>query len=394
MQTQTNQNIEATMKTKHLSPSRLILTISTAALYAFTFHPTISLASPPQYTITDLGTLGGSFSYGVSVNASGQVAAYSLTTNNNTNHAARGTNGSLTDLGTLNPSDPGTLSKGLGINASGQVAGFSYLAGISIQHAVRWTGITAEDLGTLGGSQSKGYGINASGQVAGFSLLTGDVTQHATVWTGTTATDLGAPVGGGSGAFGINDFGQVAGFSGGQAVRWTGTTPTILGTLPTGNGSGTGYGINAAGQVVGTSSYRWTEGDNNFHQHAVIWNGTTPTEIDSGRGSDSTAYAINSLGDVIGVIGASSFLYTGGTMYDLFSLLVPGSGATAVGFGDADGFVGSAINDFGQIAGTASYGGVAHAVLLTPTPEPASALLLLGGAATFLARRRRNAAEV
>ena len=56
----------------------------------------------------------------------------------------------MVDLGTLG----GTRSVGLAINASGQVAGGATIAGNAAQHAFLWDGTTMLDLGTLGGSFS------------------------------------------------------------------------------------------------------------------------------------------------------------------------------------------------------------------------------------------------
>src|SRR3954454_13571644 len=74
----------------------------------------------------------------------------------------------VTDLGTLG----GSFSQGQDINADGEVTGESYGTGDTPYHAFRWTPTisngdvgTMVDLGTLGGSFSVGYGVNAAGHV-------------------------------------------------------------------------------------------------------------------------------------------------------------------------------------------------------------------------------------
>ena len=74
---------------------------------------------------TDLGTLGGSYSYGYGINAGGQVTGVAYVTNDFTAHAFRYSGGIMTDLGSLGGF--GAFSAGQGINASGQIVGqFSY----------------------------------------------------------------------------------------------------------------------------------------------------------------------------------------------------------------------------------------------------------------------------
>jgi probable HAF family extracellular repeat protein len=125
------------------------------------------------------------------------------------------------DLGTLG----GTESFGGTINTSGQVAGFSYATGNAAYHAYLWTptspnGIsgTMQDLATLGGLNSYSYNIGAGGQVVGASevQIASDRT-HAFLYTsGGGMVDLNTLIDPLSGweltdAAGINDAGQITG---------------------------------------------------------------------------------------------------------------------------------------------------------------------------------------
>src|SRR5205809_7797225 len=69
--------------------------------------------------------------------------------------------GGMIDLGTLG----GSASQAVAVNASGQVVGASYTAGDSATRASSWTAAAGMiDLGTVGGSPSSADAANASGQ--------------------------------------------------------------------------------------------------------------------------------------------------------------------------------------------------------------------------------------
>ena len=74
----------------------------------------------------------------------------------------------ITDIGTFG----GTSSRANGINNRGQVVGYAYTSGDATYHAFRTAANqpinpATDDLGTLGGTESAAYAINDIGQVVG-----------------------------------------------------------------------------------------------------------------------------------------------------------------------------------------------------------------------------------
>jgi probable HAF family extracellular repeat protein len=153
-------------------------------------------------TPTDLGTLPGfgpgadSTAYGI--NNSGQVVGYSSNADGY-NHATVWNGTTPTDLGTpyvplgINPSI--ATSYGMSINASGQVAGSSGEPGLNETHAILWTGATGQGLGTLGGPSSEASGINDQGEVVGMADTSnqngnGDYIANPFLYTNGTIYDL------------------------------------------------------------------------------------------------------------------------------------------------------------------------------------------------------------
>jgi probable HAF family extracellular repeat protein len=186
------------------------------ATHAYLWTPTTSNGA--SGTLHDLGTLGGTNSYGGQINASGQITGFSNTAGGQrdaflwTPTTPNGAIGTMIDLGTLG----GTYSQGFGINASGQVAGVSFTTGGKF-HAFLYDG-TLHDLGTLGGNESNAQGINSSGQVTGWASTTGDVTNHAILYDlAQGMVDLNSLISPLSGweltnGIAINDAGQITGF--------------------------------------------------------------------------------------------------------------------------------------------------------------------------------------
>src|SRR5947199_108582 len=79
------------------------------------------------------------------------------------------------DLGTLG----GTRTVAVAVNASDQVVGSSELSGGTASDAFSWTATSGIiDLGTLGGTRSSPTAVSPSGQVIGLSTLAGDTATH------------------------------------------------------------------------------------------------------------------------------------------------------------------------------------------------------------------------
>ena len=281
-------------------------------------------------------------------------------------------------------------------------------------HAVKYTITT---LGLLsGGTFSQAYAINNAGQVAG----TGDElyslngappapVQSAIVWNGTTPTDIehGEPdyiidaaspfaaainnSGGVVGSFaskggaffwstgyqttlpntefafadGINDSGQIVGSSTPYlaypffATFWASATsePTALGTLAGFDGGTSGAsGINAAGEIVGTSS---TNSSGKYVSRATRWKGAAVTNLGTLGGASSGAAAINAYGHIVG------WADTGNNIQHA-ALWEPTTRAFDLGTLGGKGSYASGINFEGDVVGSAqTSSGVWHAVLWT-----------------------------
>ncbi|HTE89034.1 MAG TPA: hypothetical protein VK639_08785 [Terriglobales bacterium] len=315
-----------------------------------------------SYTVTDLGTLGNG-SYATGINAGGQVVGNWTASADIFTHGFLYSAGVMMDLGTL----PGGGTFAKAVNDKGEVVGSSGRFGLNDPHAFVYSGGTMFDLGSLWGVRSGASGINVKGQVVGVYLdaYSKDLISHAFLYSNGTTTDMGLSSNASSGASGINASGQVivnAHETGNQgpshALLYSAGTLTDLGSL--GLGTTVGNAINASGQVVGSSGLR-----------AFLYSGGTMTDLGTLAGDSSvgqySGQGINASGEVVGsALFPAGFLnfstkvwvYSGGTMRELNSLIIPGSGWKIT---DA-----TAINDAGQIAATGCGPPGCHALLLSP----------------------------
>lgn len=323
-----------------------------------------------EYTITDLGTLGGALSVANAINNNGQVAGRSSYDSSGYNHAFLWQSGSgIEALGGLGKGNDMTR----GINDSRQVVGRSWTG--SNYDAVLWDPSTGfHDLGSWdnAGLSAIGEGINNSGQIVG-SATDSSGHSHVFVHTGdgslSPSTDDRGTLGGAHG-FGraINSSGQIVGWSNPSgspyyhAFLHMGNGPLSpsddLGTL--GGTTSAAYGINGNGQVVGNSTF-----DSSGYTHAFLWqSGTGMQDLGTLGGTTSAAYGINSSGLVVGdafTAGGADHAFVrdpNGAMRDLNGLIDPSSGWTLQ--------VANGINNSGQIVGSGLIGGNTHAFLVTP----------------------------
>lgn len=278
----------------------------------------------------DLGVLpGGAFSYAQSVNRGDTVAGW----------------GNVPD-----PAAPGDPAR-------------------AVPRAWVWHSGVLTDLGTLGGPGSSAYALNDAGQIVGWANTAGGATQRACLWQNGVATDLGTLGGSDSAATGINQAGQIVGaacVSGNRqtgvihAFVWQGGTLTDLGTLPGSQRSGASA-ISDNGVIVGASHFAGASAENS---HAVSWRNNQITDLGTLPGYErSYALGVSNAGEIVGIadqIGgaARAVLWKNGQIVDLNRLIAPGADWTLT--------KASAVSDDGRIVGSATRGGRAHAVLLTP----------------------------
>jgi probable HAF family extracellular repeat protein len=321
-----------------------------------------------SYSITDLGTLGGTPSVAYGINASGQVAGLSYTAGG-VRHAFLWQNGAMQDLGTFGG---GTESQGLAINNSGQVVGWSDSNGATL-----WQNGSIIDLNSLipptsGLQLGVAQGINSAGSIVGQDYHRTDGLHSAFLLGSGGVIDLGTLGGRESNALGINTLGQVVGQADTgaagavpHAFLWQNGVMADLGTLLGGTalGSSLAYGINDSGHVVGWSDT--TGGGTSHPQHAFLWQNGTMTDLGTLGGSGSVAQSINNLDQVVGSSSLTgdtgsrhAFLWQNSTMTDLNSLIPANSGWILV--------EPLAINDRGQIVGSGTINGQTHAFLVTP----------------------------
>jgi len=310
--------------------------------------PTAVLALGP-YIVTDLGTLGGTSSYGTAINDAGHAVGYSTLAGGQTRAFIWTPGGGMQNLGALGSGD----SQALDINNNDNVVG------VTSNQAFRWTspgGMILLDSANNG----KASGLNNSDAAIGERNLTS--VDRTIKWDGSNTLSSPFPLSNSRGAA-LNDLGQLVVQSGSAGAYNNGVNSTLtpLPLIPT-DLNNSRFITGSTGEIASVLDFD----SNVFTSLGKL----SPTD------SFSNALGINAAGTIVGVSqGSGGFVadatYT--SIISLTSLLDTGfAGWTILSADD--------VNSAGQIIGVGQFNGVTHAVILTPVPEPTSCLLVLSGA--------------
>lgn len=314
------------------------------------------VAGSAEYTVIDLGSLGGTSLDALGLNDSGWVAGRADLPTGVAAHAILW-DGSLIDLGALGDQPQ---SAAFAVNNLGDVVGQSYDFGNIQSKALLWSGGSMIELGDFVARD-----INESGIVVGNTMIaTAGLTAvpRAVRYDG-AVTILGTLGGDQSEAIAVNDLGWVVGGSGLSTAGVTHAFVHIsgvmhdLGTL--GGNYSFAYDISGARQVVGAS--RTAAGI----MHAFVFqldevgNVITKTDLGELGGSYSAAHGINENGQIVGTSDGKAFLWNSGVMSDL-NAMIPANSEWRL-------HRAMAINESGQIVGTGWHQGLPRGFLLTPT---------------------------
>lgn len=374
---------------------KLLSCVTAITLLALLVLPTQCLAQEykhklSHYTVVDLGTLGGTFSFANALNNRGAVVGEGTLSGDAALHGFLWQKGSMTDLRTLGGQNSYALWS---FSDSNQIVGAAETSkldpnaedfcffGTDLQCLpFLWQNGVMTALPTLGGTNGQAFGVNNWGVVVGNAenrvadqtcpppqvlrwkpvfWYKGKVYKLPTLPGHTVGT-----------ATVVNDLGLMAGVSYTCAelatwsfhpVLWQYGKVVKLETL--GGTAAEPFSINIQGQLVG-----WSNVSGDTTSHAFLWQRHTGMIdlLTLPEDASSSGQGINELGQIVGESCDSNwncraFLWQDGVMTDLNTLIPPDSNLYLLG-------ARGGINNRGQIAGYAydTVSGELHAFLLNP----------------------------
>jgi probable HAF family extracellular repeat protein len=336
---------------------------------------TAVFVSSVGWTIRVLGPLpGGPASNANAINERGEVAGHAQNAAGIMRAVYWSATGAITEIPT--PAITGRISVAEDINDHGYVVG---RMGTTTSHANAfvWRPGTLTNLGAS--AESRAFAISNDNHVAGQWNVAGTPWRYyAVVWGGATpgspyflggwggwvdlASDIGdwAPVVAGMAAY------QTTGYR--HAFLWMDSGGMRdLGTLGGNNSYGRALYVGTWPDYAGETIYVTGESETvpgDFNTTPFLWHRGTMISIGLLPGcTGGYAYGINKNKDVVGTCSGGgtsrAFLWTGGLLIDLNTVLPAGSGWDSVGLA-------MDVNDLGQIVGTGSYKGAPRAFILSP----------------------------
>jgi probable HAF family extracellular repeat protein len=295
-----------TNSTQYVSSKKLIANITISADAPLDLYDVVVMAAGGKkgiglelfavsYKMTDLGTLGGSWSEGHAINELGHVVGRSQTASGETHAFLWTPENGMRDLGTLGLG-PGEAYEAHDVNDDDLVVGYEVGVGI---RGFKWT--------VTGGMQplapeiswSQGFSVNSAGEIGG---RTGEAKPVGVIWNSAGALELVDTVGVSAwGIRGLNDVGQAVGSAsdgaGGPmrpylytrtAAGWT-RTPIPAGQLDAGPAA-----LNRSGQVTGIFRF-WEGGVGGF-----VWSAAEGIDTLPGAGGRLDPADINDGGVIVG----------------------------------------------------------------------------------------------
>jgi probable HAF family extracellular repeat protein len=360
-------------------PVRVILRVESSAI---------------TFSITDLGSLGGSGSRATAISDNGHVVGLSRRQDGSIGGFSW-SSGVITAL----RADQAEETQALAVNAGGHVAGL-IRTGAAGPRAVRWVDSEIQPMVFDGSTSAVAYAINAAGKVVG-SYTTASGGLRAFIWQNGAFTDAGTFGGDYAELFAINEAGVHAGIvvengvprgivgaqivpddnsrlyglsNTGAAVGSIASQTRVLASMWLENGTrvplarpedlfSEAYGVNDAGWIVGSYAHHPAAAKSGEHD-AMMMHSSVPSAYRPLHGSA----AKNDVAASLTSYNLRAFLWKDGERLDLNDLIAPDSGWTLE---EARG-----INSLGQIVGTGRRDNVLRAFLLEPTgnrpPAPAA----------------------